>query len=199
MVRAKKPGDQLYKLKVKLVEAPMPIWRRLVIRAGCRLNLVHHILQITMGWTNSHLYEFKFADRRFGDLATADDDDEVEDSSKFSLDQLLKKPGQKLVYNYDFGDCWEHDIELEEIMPADDIGGVARCLAGKRACPPEDVGGVPGYARFLEIIEDPEHPERKEMLTWIGSEFDPDSFDARQVNLNIYLFEQGGYGLPEEI
>lgn len=168
MIRAKKPDDQLYKLKVKLVEAPLPIWRRLVIRAGCRLNLVHHILQITMGWTNSHLYEFKFAKRRFGNLTTADGDDEVEDSSQFSLEQLLKKPGQKLVYDYDFGDSWKHDIELEEVLPAHDIGGVARCLAGKRACPPEDVGGVSGYARFLEVIEDSEHPERKEMLTWVG-------------------------------
>jgi len=91
----------------------------------------------------------------------------------------------KFLYEYDFGDGWEHELLVEKILPAEPGVGYPRCLKGKRACPPEDVGGVWGYADFLEIMRDPNHPEHEDMLEWVGGEFDPEVFDLEEVNAEL--------------
>lgn len=84
-------------------------------------------------------------------------------------------------YIYDFGDGWEHRIELEKILPRDENIEYPICIAGKRACPPEDCGGIWGYKEFLEAIRDPEHENHEELLEWVGGEFDPEAFDPKKV------------------
>lgn len=86
-------------------------------------------------------------------------------------------------YVYDFGDSWEHEIRLEKILPREKRKYPA-CIAGKRACPPEDCGGIWGYEEFLEIIKDPEHEEYEDMLDWVGGEFDPEHFDIEDVQFD---------------
>ena len=91
----------------------------------------------------------------------------------------------KFLYEYDFGDGWEHELLLEKMLPKDMETRYPICLAGKRACPPEDCGGIWGYSDFLAAIRDPTHPEHDEMLEWVGGEFDPDAFDADEVNMEL--------------
>ncbi|MBX9667314.1 MAG: plasmid pRiA4b ORF-3 family protein [Candidatus Obscuribacterales bacterium] len=187
--RSKRKQKSMYKLKLTLVGAPVPIWRRVVIRGDTALNVVHDIFQITMGWWETHLHDFHAGDKRYGNLRTADGDLSFNDETKFVLADLINAPGDSFKYVYDFGDGWMHEAVLESVLEADGDGFVL-CLGGRRACPPEDVGGVPGYMHFLNVVEDPEHEQRDEMLAWAGGSFDADSFDIRGVNLRLLLLQE---------
>jgi hypothetical protein len=103
------------------------------------------------------------------------------DESRIRLADLLGAPGDRLRYEYDFGDSWEHDIVLEQVVPGDG-GSVAVCVAGRRAGPPEDCGGVWGYAELCATLADPRHPDHDERMAWVGRRFDPARFDQRKVN-----------------
>ena len=183
--------DACYQLKIVLSDAPLPIWRRLVVRSDVPLSLLHQVFQIAMGWWDYHLYDFESKGRHFGDLDTSEGDEKVEDADKFCLSDLISEVNETFKYHYDFGDSWHHEVTLEDILPPRNVPrAFALCVGGRRACPPEDVGGVDGYANFLNIIEDNMHPERLEHLIWAGGDFDPDSFDIRGVNLRLELFTE---------
>lgn len=145
----------------------------------------HKVIQTTMGWTNSHLHQFT-KDRTFYAPSHPDDDfwddTDVVEYSETSIQDLLQNEKDRVMYEYDFGDGWEHDILLEKILP--DKGEIKTpvCTAGKLSCPPEDCGGVWGYASMLEILNDPKHEEHKTYLEWLGGEFDPEQFDREEVN-----------------
>ena len=139
-----------------------------------------------MGWTQSHLYQFEV-----GDVAFGEPDDEfgmpIRSAKATSLRTIAPEPRAVFSYEYDFGDSWQHRIEVEQVRPP--VPGVRypRCLAGKRACPPEDVGGIWGYEEFLQAIRDPKHPEHEAMLEWAGGAFDPEAFDLQGVNEQLAL------------
>ncbi|MGC1717342.1 MAG: plasmid pRiA4b ORF-3 family protein, partial [Isosphaeraceae bacterium] len=114
------------------------------------------------------------------------DDLDLEDEAGIRLSQIFtgkKKP--RIVYEYDFGDSWQHEIALEKTQEPDPKVKYPRCVEGARACPPEDVGGSWGYADFLEAMADPKHPEHREMKEWIGRKFDPEKFDLKAVNREL--------------
>ena len=167
----------VYQLKVTLDDSKPPIWRRILVPDDITLADLHEIIQRAMGWGNYHLHMFDVFGQVFGDP----EDDEygdfgTKDEKRYRLNQLGLHEKAKFSYEYDFGDSWEHTILLEKILPAEKGAHYPVCIKGKRACPPEDVGGVRGYDDFLEAIANPKHPERKEMLEWIGSDFDPEEF-----------------------
>lgn len=142
-----------------------------------------------MGWTDSHLHHFIINDEFYG--APEDDkfgDMGIKNEARYKLNQFVSREGFRFRYEYDFGDSWLHDPVVEKILPAEAGVQYPICAAGKRACPPEDVGGVWGYDDFLEAISNPDHPERKEMLEWIGADFDPEFFDMDDVNLGLRQF-----------
>jgi len=107
---------------------------------------------------------------------------EINNENEYNLSQLLRKEKDSLIYEYDFGDGWEHKIILEKVLPHDTSLDVPRCIKGKRACPPEDCGGIWGYQDLIEIINDTSHPEHEEMLEWLGGDFDPEYFDVNETN-----------------
>lgn len=195
MVKQKSKKTKLFQVKIVLNDAPVPIWRRLVIGANTPLELVHEVFQIAMGWSNYHLHSFIAGTRRITDSNTASTagtgrGPKYEDEVDLDLIDLLKKTGDSFVYQYDFGDNWMHSVVLENVLEQEaPINFLAHCITGKRACPPEEVGGVLGYAEFLNSIEDPEHPGREEHLDWVGCVFEPEAFDARLVNLRIQMFQ----------
>ena len=176
----------IYQLKVILDGSQPPIWRRLQVRGTTTLGRLHDILQTVMGWTNSHLHQFitgsgTYSDPEFdphGEL-------EFQDEHAVRLNEIVKAQGDHFGYEYDFGDCWQHDLIVEQI--AESAPGVRYpiCLAGERACPPEDCGGVWGFENFLEAIRDPSHPEHTEYLEWIGGEYDPEAFDIGEINRRL--------------
>lgn len=106
---------------------------------------------------------------------------DMRDERKVRLGDLVKKGG-RLMYEYDFGDGWTHEIHVEKVLPAETGARLTRCLAGERACPPDDCGGPPGYQNMLDILADPEDPEYEEMLEWVGEDFDPEAFDLDAVD-----------------
>ena len=173
---------KVYELKVSLVDAKPPIWRRLLIGSATPLPLVHCTLQVAMGWTSSHLHQF-IADREtYGTPNPEVDFDEIHDEARCSLGSLLKREKDSMLYEYDFGDGWRHKITLEKIQLMDSATPLPQCLKGKGACPPEDVGGIWGYQQPLERIADPQNPEREELLEWAGGEFDPNALDIEAIN-----------------
>ena len=179
-------GDEVFVLKVSLRGAKPPIWRRLRVPARATLDVVHEVLQISFGWTDSHLHVFESAGRRYSTRSSETAWGEPDgDESQVRLADLLRAPGDRLRYEYDFGDSWEHDIMLEHVVPGDGAS-VAVCVGGRRAGPPEDCGGVWGYAELCAILADPRHPEHDERLTWIGDRIDPAHFDPQEVNSTLW-------------
>jgi len=180
---AKRKAAERFQLKVTLLGTRPPVWRRLIVPADATLDEVHWIIQVAMPWQNSHLHQFHDTDRttRYSDPEF--ELEEVEDESGVRVRQVLREPKDRITYEYDFGDSWEHLIQLEKILPPRDDGKRrAECTGGKRAAPPDDVGGVWGYADFVEAIQDPDHERHEELLEWIGGEFDPEAFDSAEVN-----------------
>ena len=171
----------IYQLKVSLKWSRPPIWRRLQITSTDNLEDLHDALQIVMGWTNSHLHEFSSGRERYG-MPDEDFPSEVHDEIDYRIDQVLHKEKDRLDYSYDFGDGWEHELVLEKILPYKTDAVLPVCLKGSRACPPEDVGGIPGYEMFLQAISDPAHPDHEDMLEWVGGSFDAEHYDLSETN-----------------
>jgi len=180
--RTSKPV-QIYQIKVTLRKSQPPIWRRIRLRSDVTLAKLHRILQCAMGWEDAHLHQFVIRDEHYG---MPDEDDlgpsETRDERKYKLSDVMLAEGSQFTYLYDFGDNWEHILVIESTLPPQEGVQYPSCLAGGRACPPEDLGGLPGYENFLEAISDPAHPEHKDFSEWIGAPFDPDTFDVDEVN-----------------
>lgn len=183
-MRIQKTGGPVFRLKVTLRGSRPPIWRRFLVPGGITLKRLHDCLQAVMGWTDSHLHQFEAdgelygtSDREYGVMRRSENTTKV--------DQLLRRPKDRLIYEYDFGDGWEHDVVLEAILPPGG-GPYPWVEAGRRACPPEDVGGIWGYADFLETLRNPKDPRYEETLEWAGGPFDPELFDPREINLDIH-------------
>lgn len=137
-----------------------------------------------MGWTNSHLHEFVIKGQRYRDLEQMDEDiDEpgTNDEREFRLVKLVNE-GDVFEYEYDFGDCWQHEILVEKVMEPEAGVEYPRCVAGERACRPEDCGGSDGYEELFEVLADPGHEEYEHYRGWAGEDFDPERFDLAKVN-----------------
>ncbi|MER7458655.1 plasmid pRiA4b ORF-3 family protein [Micromonospora sp. NPDC126480] len=172
----------IYQIKVGLRGARPPIWRRLEVPADVTLARLHEMIQVAFGWQDSHLHVFETP---YGSFGHPDADLGHRAGSRVTLEQVAPGAGDKVRYTYDFGDNWEHDILVEKVLDRDGAVAYPRCVGGRRAAPPEDCGGVWGYAELVEILGDPTHPEHQDRLDWLGldkpSDFDPARFDAKAV------------------
>ena len=167
-------------LKIELAWIKPVIWRRIIVPETMTLGKLHDAIQAAMGWCDCHLHEI--AGERYG-IPDPDFDWGVPVRSERRVRLVTALSGSKTFrYTYDFGDGWEHRIKVEKVLPPDPALATPLCLAGANACPPEDVGGSPGYLDFVDAVSDPNHPEHDEMLDWCGGSFDPTAFDAQPVN-----------------
>lgn len=177
----------VYQLKVTLKGSKPPIWRRFQVPGDISLHKLHLVLQVVMGWANYHLYRFEAIGMQFGE---PDPENEfyglkMKDSKRTKLSKVAPLEKAKFSYEYDFGDSWEHEVLVEKILPAEAGMRSPVCIAGKRACPPEDCGGIWGYAHLLEVIHDPGHEEHDEMMEWLGGRFDAEEFDLDEINRKL--------------
>lgn len=173
-------GD-VYELRVALLHIEPTVWRGLSVPADLRLDVLHEVLQAAFGWKNCHLHDFRAGDIRFG-MADAQEDLFLVDERAVPLGAVARL-GSKLVYLYDFGDDWEHEIVVERVVHRGDAS--IRCTGGERACPPEDCGGPHGYGRMLEALAGAKGEEHEEMRRWAPRRFDAEKFDLAAVNKKL--------------
>ena len=171
-----------FQLKVSLKTVRPPIWRRIVI-PDVDLDTLHDIIQVTMGWENDHSYEYSIGRNRYSCPFSAGEIG-AEDASQVTLSDLADQETLKFKYLYDFGDSWEHVIEIERVAEKKESTR-PKCVKGKRACPPEDVGGAVGYSSFVSAINDTKHPDHDRWTEWYQGEFNPEVFDFDGVNKRL--------------
>jgi hypothetical protein len=188
--------NKIYQIQIALRGFKPKIWRRILIPSDLLLSDFHAIIQTTMGWTNSHMHQF-VKGKTFYSVKLADDDmwDDMDSvdyaKKKIRISDLLKKEKDKIMYEYDFGDGWQHDLILEKILAVDNTIKYPICLTGKMNCPPEDCGGIWGYSDILEILKQPDHEEYESFVEWLGDEFDPEYFDKDEIT---ELLQDENYG-----
>jgi len=178
----KSSGNEIYQIKVTLLRTVPPVWRRLLVPSDITLSNLHDLLQLAMGWTDSHLHEFLFRGQCYGPIGPERGVAEAIDERKVRLNQLLVRVGAKIVYTYDFGDGWEHGIVLEKGLPVDPNMAYPAATGGAGACPPEDCGGIGGFYSLLESLQNPRHPQHEELLEWVGEDYDPKKFSIEAIN-----------------
>lgn len=177
-------GQNIYQIKVTLHHSPPPIWRRIQLKGDTKLGELHDVLQIVMGWSNSHLHVFRVGRISYGEPDPHFPDDTI-DERDICLDKIATE-GDTFIYEYDFGDSWEHEIKVEKILSAEPGAHYPVCLAGERACPPEDCGGIFRYQWMLEVLGDPNHEEYAEVMEWVGDDFDPGALDIDAINGELH-------------
>lgn len=182
-------NERLYLLNIHLLDIEPAISRRFVVPASITLDRLHEVIQIVMGWNNTHLYDFNIGKKCYTEEPEFEEDGLP--SYKYRLGDLIKRKGRTFNYTYDFGDNWEHEIVLEDNHFLDPDGQIKlACLEGSRACPPEDVGGVYGYSEFCKAINDPNHEEHESYKDWLGQQYDSEAFDKAAVNGDLLTFLQ---------
>ena len=173
----------VHRIKVTLAGSRPPIWRRLEVPSTITLRALHDVLQAAFGWEDYHMWVFESPLGRYG---VTDRELRINSAASKRLDQVAPAQGDRLSYTYDFGDDWEHTILVEAIATPESGLAYPRCLTGRRACPPEDCGGIWGYGYLLEILSDPNHEEHEDRLEWLGldsaDQFDPAAFDLAGTN-----------------
>ena len=179
--------ERFYLLKIQLLGIEPAIWRRFVVPAGITLDRLHDVIQIVMGWTDSHLHEFAIGSKRYTEYPESKEDGLA--CGRYRLGDLIKQKGRIFGYQYDFGDSWEHELVLEESRYFNpELRTELACLDGQRACPPEDVGGVPGYFEFLNELKGPNHEEHESYSEWSGGNFDSERFDPESINWELMKY-----------
>lgn len=185
----------VHHLKITLKHTQPSIWRELLVPSEIRLDRLHQVIQIVMGWQNCHMHEFNNGQRgpgeeRFGPASKGpalfalpfDDDVPQRDEAKATLLDLAPAKGSKFVYWYDFGDDWIHDIAVKSVGEPRPDAATIICLKAAGACPPDDCGGIFGYENLLQVLSDPQHEDFVDLSEWIGGDWDAEHYDIVAVN-----------------
>lgn len=180
------PAD-IARLKITLEDVNPIVMRRVEVPLAIRLDRLHAVLQAALGWTNSHLWEFRAGETGWG-VPDPDWGDGPHDAAKAKLIDVLEgSGGRSLTYLYDFGDGWEHTVRIERIVTAEPGARYPRLVEAIGRCPPEDVGGPPGYEDYLEAIKDPRHERHTEMTQWYDADFDPTAVDTDDIERELAM------------
>ncbi|MFF5565725.1 plasmid pRiA4b ORF-3 family protein [Streptomyces sp. NPDC012623] len=179
------PGHTVHRIKAVLRDSRPPVWRRLEVPSAVTLQQLHHIVQAAFGWEDAHMWAFRTPKNRCRHRASRREPTILSPDAT-RLEQLAPRPDDRLSYLYDFGDCWEHSLRVEAVTHPEPGTAYPRCLTGRRACPPEDSGGIRGYGYLLDVLADPSHEEHEERLRRLGldsaDQFDPAAFDLERIN-----------------
>jgi len=183
-----RPGPKcIYQLRIELQHIEPRIWRTIHVPGTLTLAKLDRVVQAAMGWTNSHLHDWRIEGKRYGQPDPEwDNEGEMLDERKFTLGDVLGDGTDEFGYEYDFGDGWEHRVVIEKRLPPQpEYNTWPMCIAGANACPPEDVGGPPGYMDFVHAMHDPKQEEHLQMWQWNGGPFDPSAFSVNDANRAI--------------
>lgn len=183
------PARKIYRIKVTLNGSEPSIWRRFLVPGDYKLSKLHKVLQIVMGWGEAHLHEFIINGVSFGEPSPEYGDVKMLDHKKMTLAGIIHEEKKSFNYIYDFGDGWRHELVVEKIAAPEEGSHYPICLAGERACPPEDCGGIGGYGHLLEGLENPKTEDQKRLAEWAG-DFAPGVFDLEKVNSRLKRIKQ---------
>ncbi len=173
----------ILELDITLKESKPKIWRRVHVPADMTFYELHYVVQFAMGWTNSHLHQFVVGKgQEYIHPPFPDDEEEATDSRETKISAHLAAPKDKITYEYDFGDGWEHEVVVKKVLEADPKQHYPVLIEGAGACPPEDCGGIWGYAEMLETLKKPGTEAYEELTEWLGEEFDPEEFELEETN-----------------
>ena len=183
--------DTIYQFKITLKGIRPPIWRRIQVPGTYTFWDLHVAIQDAMGWLDYHLHQFDIPSPTTGlPVWIGIPNEEISAVVPILPDWQLRmadyftESNPKADYWYDFGDDWQHTVSLEKILQRGPTVEYPTCVAGRRACPPEDCGGTWGYSEFLRKLSDPSDPEHRDMMDWIGGSFDPAEFERADVHFD---------------
>ena len=180
--------EPVARVRIELQSVTPPVWRRVDVPLSCTLAALHDVIQIAMGWTDSHLHEFTVGERVYGMGDPGwdfDDDRKVYKDSSIRLKTVIERGFGRFHYLYDFGDHWEHEVIVEDVRDGEDGIDYPAFVEGARRCPPEDVGAARGFMSFLEAALGPGHEEHRRMIEWYGGRYDPADIDERLVRMGL--------------
>lgn len=184
----KRKFERVFQFKITLKGLRPEVWRRIQVPESYTFWDLHVAIQDVFGWLDYHLHEFELMNPESGEIAAIGipEDEDLFDRKvlpgwKQKMADWFSGGYRSALYTYDFGDNWEHLVKLEKILPREAKKKYPRCVAGKRACPPEDCGGIWGYRDFLKVLKNPGHEEYEDLLVWAGGKFDPEYFDPEKV------------------
>lgn len=178
--------NEIATLRIELLDTDPAIWRQVEVPTSMTLKMLHDVVQAAMGWYDQHLWELRQGKQRYGQPIPGDDwgGSPTLRADKVRLREILKPRKTVLEYTYDFGDSWEHRLTLTDVRPGDPDGEYPRYIAGERATPPEDCGGIPGFYGALEVLADPKHPDHAEIADWFDG-YDPDTIDELVLKIAL--------------
>lgn len=175
---------EILQIKISLMESNPLIWRRVLAPSDFTLKKFHDLIQIVMGWQNSHLHQFIVGDDLYSDNEPEFEDEPEVKPTSTKLSKIISA-NKIFSYEYDFGDRWLHEIKIEKILPPEDSVHYPLCIGGENACPPEDCFGIDRYYKMLEDLNNPKNEEHLSTKTWLGGFFDPKSFDPNRINRDM--------------
>jgi len=174
-------AETIARLHIVLHDIEPAIWRRVDVPVTASLKMLHDVVQAAMGWGDCHLWHFEAGDRRYGVPDPMWPRDNMAAARNVKLAALIDRGVRELVYTYDMGDDWRHTITIETVGPGEPGIRYPRFVAGERRCPPEDVGGIPGYEMFLDAMANPAHEDHNRLRDWHGGPYDPDDIGERSI------------------
>jgi hypothetical protein len=188
-------------LKVTLAGSRPSIWRRVEVHSGLTLEDLHFVIQAVFAWENSHLYHFlvppggKLTRRAMTNAVRYHvlppdpffDEEESEDraADEAMLGRVFTDDCSQIIYEYDFGDSWEHVVKLAKRTPGGEQDHVPVCLAGAGAAPRDDMGGIGGFYEWVAAVHDSSHEMHEEAVAWLRADFDPARFDVDAANARL--------------
>jgi hypothetical protein len=181
--------SNILQFKITLRDIKPPVWRKFQVDDSITFRDLHLIIQVVMGWTNTHLYQFVYERENYIGNPEFLERSDTADDKDLKLSEIFDEPGIKMMYEYDFGDMWEHELLLEKITGKAKDKFDPVCLDGAMCCPPEDIGGPPGYAERLKILKNKKHPEHREIKEWIG-DYNPADFDLDAINEGLKAYKE---------
>ncbi len=188
-------SNQLYLLKIRLLEIEPEIWRRFVVPGSITLDRLHDVIQIIMGWKDYHLHQFTIGNKIY--TGSPESEEDGNDDGLFRMADLFKQKIGSFEYLYDFGDSWDHEIIIENSRYFNpELQSEVECLEGARACPPEDIGSVPGYYNFCQALKDPDHEDHERYKIWFAgfhwydNIFVSEKFDIEIINYELMKYMQ---------
>ena len=188
--RATKPTaidsfTEIATLRIELKDSDPPIWRVVEVPTSITLNVLHDIVQVTMGWLDYHLWELVIDGQSYG--LPMDEDwgtSPRKVASRTRLRDVLAPGTTRIDYTYDFGDNWQHNLTVSAVRRGEPDTAYPRFIGGERDCPPEDCGGIHGFYEMLEAKADPNHPDHAEITEWLDG-YDPDELEVFPIQVAL--------------